>query len=527
MITRPLLTLIKNQKQADIICNSPDFKGVTLACEELKSFQAHKLFQEKKMNRALEVYGTGVVPISDHIRSSDTFKQIEGQRAFEYSLSDKTARNKLMKAAKRDELMKIEENSSSSNLVFSAGAWHTVVLPTLRYWNEIKDDKACNIGDYTIKIGGITGGVDANGKHVDSKVVFLADRDKVTCHLYNTTCLILVNGHGYRKLIELFLAPFFKTKLKTFQEESEGVNEMVLEKLGTKSVKRADIKYKKGSSFPCTKCEHAAKSISALNKHKRVEHTSSLTIPKTSSKSIKITKQSTGNNSMIEPMMIEDVTITDLDCDSINLEEKSLKLTCNICEFVTHNKTFMDNHVNEKHVSKTNEDREFPCMKCENVYNELDNYNIHVKTHDDRSIIVNVEKEEVEEVDDDFAQLTNFVYNSVLEHQVEEEALKYRALESTNNKCSKCDYVARNQAWLHSHEINKHVNRPQETINFDEIIELTCRLCEFDAEDEEGINNHKKYVHPSNSWFKCKLCNDTFGSKTNLEEHGYGIFNTS
>ena len=166
------------------------------------------------MNKALEVSGTGVVSISDHIKSSDTFKQIEGQRTFEYSLNEKTAKTKLVKAAKRDEPFNVEENSSSSNLVFSAGAWHTVVLPSLRYWNEVKDDKACIIGDYTIKIGGITGGVDANGKHVDSKVVFLADRDKVTCHMYNTTCLILVNGHGFRKLFRAFPGSFLQSQSK-------------------------------------------------------------------------------------------------------------------------------------------------------------------------------------------------------------------------------------------------------------------------------------------------------------------------
>ena len=54
------------------------------------------------MNKALEVFGTGVVSIYDHINSSETFKQIEGQRTFEYSLSDKTAKTKLVKAAKRD-----------------------------------------------------------------------------------------------------------------------------------------------------------------------------------------------------------------------------------------------------------------------------------------------------------------------------------------------------------------------------------------------------------------------------------------
>ena len=56
-----------------------------------------------------------------------------------------------------------------------------------------------------IKIGGIKAGKDKNGMHVVSQVVFFVDRDKVICHLYNTTQKILVNGHGYKRLVNILL----------------------------------------------------------------------------------------------------------------------------------------------------------------------------------------------------------------------------------------------------------------------------------------------------------------------------------
>ena len=432
------------------------------------------------MNKALEVIGSGVVSISDHIESSETFKQIEGLRTFEYSLRDKTAKAKLVKAAKRDEAFKVEENSSSSNLVFSAGAWHTVVLPSLRYWNEVKDDKACIIGDYTIKIGGITGGVDANGKHVDSKVVFLAGRDKVTCHMYNTTCLILVNGHGFRKLIELFLVPFFKAKISTSLDESEAVNEMVLEKLGSKFVKRADIKYKKGVSFPCTKCEYAAKSLSTLSKHKRVEHTTSFTMPKTRAKSIKMTMQSTRNNSITELMMNEDITITELENDSVSLEEKSF---------------------------------------------------------------VNDNREVNEVMDDTLKLLINSVYTSILEYCVEEEELKYMKLSNKSTErvltcgfgdyetispvdlnehegkvhgvvnCNLCDYSALDEEILRKH-MTKHTGR----------IVFQCGKCEFEATKEALLDDHKESKHttqpePTVEKRKCEKCEKEFDAGFVFEAH--------
>ena len=123
---------------------------------------------------------SGVVSLDDHIRSTEHFKPT-GDRVFEYNLSEKANKTKLLKGAKRPAFL-LEENSTSSNLVFSVGSWNYVVLPSVRSWNVIKDDQKCQIGDYIIKIGGIQSGKESNGKYVDTKIVFFADRDKVTCH---------------------------------------------------------------------------------------------------------------------------------------------------------------------------------------------------------------------------------------------------------------------------------------------------------------------------------------------------------
>ena len=109
--------------------------------------------------------------------------------------------------------MDIEENSTSSNLVFSAGAWYHVVLPSQKYFNDVKGEKNCKIGEYTVKVGGVRLGKESNGNHVNTQIVFFADRDKIVCHFYNTTQLILINGVGYRKFIDLFLKPFFASKI--------------------------------------------------------------------------------------------------------------------------------------------------------------------------------------------------------------------------------------------------------------------------------------------------------------------------
>ena len=157
---------------------------------------------------------------------------------------------KLLKGAKRIPLL-LEEHSSSSNLLFSLGSWHTVIRPSLRYWDNVKGDNSCHIGNYVIKILGVQIGKDSKGKNVDSKIVFFADGNKVVCHFYNTTQRILINGTGYKKLINLFLQPFFMSRIDSCHDDIRSYNENALSKLGHKTVRRADVRYRGGMPFEC------------------------------------------------------------------------------------------------------------------------------------------------------------------------------------------------------------------------------------------------------------------------------------
>ena len=165
------------------------------------------------MKKALNApCGEEIRSIEEHVKSSELLKRADATRIFDYELNDKSAKAKLVKAAKRPPL-EVEENTTSSNMVFSAGAWHNAVLPASKYWNDVMGDKTCKIGDYTVKVSGVKQGKENKGKHVNTIIVFYGDRDKIVCHLYNTTQLILINGHGYKKFIDLFLKPFFVSKI--------------------------------------------------------------------------------------------------------------------------------------------------------------------------------------------------------------------------------------------------------------------------------------------------------------------------
>ena len=209
--------------------------------------------------------------IEEIVKDSETLKNVENKRTFEYNMNDKSAKAKLVKGAKR-EAYEVVKNQSSCNLDFSVGSWNHIVLPTIQYLNNIRGEKTCTVGTLEVKVASVKTGKDIIGKHIDTQIVFYSNRDKIVCHFHNTTQRILVNGHGYMKFVEEFLSPFFESKLSTYETEIKDFNNLVLDTLGNRMVKRSDIKYKRGSTFDCIKCGFAAKTSSTLEKHLKTEH---------------------------------------------------------------------------------------------------------------------------------------------------------------------------------------------------------------------------------------------------------------
>ena len=427
--------------------------------------------------------------IEDHVKSSVLLKNLNSSMSFDYELNDKATKAKLLKAAKRIPI-ETEEHSSSSNLIFSAGAWYHAVLPAVKYWNDVKGEKTCKVGDYIIKVGGVKSAKESSGKHVNSKVVFFADRDKVVCHLYNTTQLILINGHGYKKFIDLFLKPFFVSKTSECIEEIEQVNDEVVRKFGSKTVKRTDIKFKRGLSFPCHGCDFSAKSVATLKKHKKSEHVISFN----SSKPM----HSTRNNSVIENLMIEDVTTTNLTNDSINiLQENVLKYTCNECMFVSTSKNQIDEHVKLMHQADKNEEVRFVCIICQHEFSVVDDYERHVQMHErvndkDEKNRDNVNLDNKENnysckqcdfsTDKDQCLKVHIQTN----HQLTKVDVNF--INRKKIKCESCDYECKLNIQMKKHVKEKH--SPS----------YTCNLCDFSAEFIGEIWNHKLDKHAGDTF---------------------------
>ena len=107
--------------------------------------------------------------IQELVEDSEVAIPTEIKRSFEYNLNAKAAKSKLLKGAKRVPF-EIVHNSTSSNLIFSVGAWNHVVLPTIKYWNTIKGNKTCNAGMITVKVASVSAGEEAGKKHIGTLV---------------------------------------------------------------------------------------------------------------------------------------------------------------------------------------------------------------------------------------------------------------------------------------------------------------------------------------------------------------------
>ena len=433
-----------------------------------------------------------VTNLDEHIKESLVYKQSNSSSfTFDYLLNDKTAKSKLVKAAKRTHL-EIEENSTSTNLIFSAGAWAHSVLPSVKFWSEIQGEQSFKIDDYEISIGGVKTGKEASGKQVSTQVIFYGNRDKIVLHLYNTTQLILVNGHGYKKFIDLFLKPFFLVKTSQCLEEIGNFNVDVIDKLGPKTVKRSDIKYKKGSAFSCSGCEFAAKSISALKNHKIMQHTLSLNSPKLPI----ATNQTTKSSSKVERMMLEDASVSGL-TDDDSVEEVTLKYTCFDCNLVTTSKGEIDDHIAEKHAPEPNEEVRILCTDCEQVFGVEDDYNSHVKTH--KKETVNEEHEE-----NVLKELYNKVMMDIIEHDIDKQNQSETPVDDTKilMDCKKCNFVSNDESEIRVHNQTIHT---EVRINIESGNNIKCDQCQYVCKYNIQLKKHMKNVHGS-PIFECSQC---------------------
>ena len=216
----------------------------------------------KRKQEQIEMTGYKVQRMSDTVVIEENIRNDpivpEVSRNFSFKLTDATAKKNLLTGARRIPFDK-EPKQKSVKLMFSAGAYIEVVMPTLLNWKNCVGN-CINFGGISINIFEVKAGYELNSKHFDTKIVFLFDKNRVVIHSYNSTQNMKVEGKGYLEFIQRYLEPYF---LQRIQDNDARITEYNMKIVGnlTKPVVRRSTQYKPASQFICKKCDHTLETL--------------------------------------------------------------------------------------------------------------------------------------------------------------------------------------------------------------------------------------------------------------------------
>ena len=93
-----------------------------------------------------------------------------------------------------------EEKKSCINLIFSGGAFNVVVQKAISELNN--GPKHFVVGKEDVERITIDPRKELSGKHVDTKIEFKVNRDKIVIHIYNSTQKVTIQGRKYKWFVD-------------------------------------------------------------------------------------------------------------------------------------------------------------------------------------------------------------------------------------------------------------------------------------------------------------------------------------
>ena len=174
---------------------------------EEKNESMHGTLQTKC--NACDLNFNSEVEFKDHILTTIHKGPSDGTRNFQYRLTAKTAKSNLIKGALRKH-MNIEHKQGAANVDFSDGAWILAVAPEISNWDN--GNRNFSYGEFNIQVIEAKPGMDGGNKHMDYKIVFSVNDQKVVLHAYNSKQRFTVSGQNYVNFVNKFIDPFFTQK---------------------------------------------------------------------------------------------------------------------------------------------------------------------------------------------------------------------------------------------------------------------------------------------------------------------------
>ena len=199
------------------------------------------------------------INLSNDSHDIDTVSNIEkSTHVFDYELNSEKTKKKVLDGARRVPYRR-EDKKGCTNLIFSDGAFNEVVLKSLI---ELKNGpKFFVIGTEEVERISIDPRKELSGKHVDTKLEFKFNSEKIVIHVYNSTQKLLIQGRKHCWFVENYLEPFFKIRISKLMTEIEQINRDIITTLDEGTLdEEAEILY-------CDKCDFSAQSGENLRNH--------------------------------------------------------------------------------------------------------------------------------------------------------------------------------------------------------------------------------------------------------------------
>ena len=456
------------------------------------------------------------------------------EKHFDYEMTDKKAKSNLIKGASR-EAMEIEEMQKCTMMIFSVGAYHEVIIPSVLEWRI--GTKVLNI-----EIKEVIPGYDENHKHMQTIIKFLYKKNMITVTCFNSTQKIKIEGRCYIEFVEAILTPFIRTKLdKTTLENIDNYNREVIAALSGKrkalSRPTRSVKYKAMAKLPCTKCDATFSSSITLAKHKRIIHTRGADESRSNISNIPIVDDLSLLEISYDEQRAEPTKAITL-VEEVIVEKSPIKkpvFKCEICEYSSLNESDFAKHKDTKHTKmtqpiisetssvKTNcvfeEIEELTCRNCQFEAIDPGMLKEHIKSkHSEETLLCN----DCPLEDKDEMKMKIHLQTTHKTTMVDMKKMKQM---ETIIECNQCDYKCKLNKQLKRHMKMKHIDQPIALEPEPQLVK--CPFCDVELRTLEEIKEHLEHEHGlretnltnTSDPFQCNVCGLVLPTLNLLQKH--------
>ena len=309
---------------------------------------------------ASSAFGVSEIDIS-HVTSVNDDDIVKAHT--QYSMNDARTRKKLYEGAMRGPF-KREEKKGCTNLIFSDGAFNEVVLKAIV--EIINGPKNFIVGKENVERITIDPRKELSGMHVDTKMEFKVNGDKILIHVYNSKQKLTIQGKKYKWFVDHYLEPFFKLRIMSSMPQIKEINQSVILNLKPKKSNKQkvdkDLLDEEAKIRKCDKCYFDTEAAISLRQHIIKEHSVNL-----------FHGLEIQTNTALQPPQ-SDSTENDVQTN------KSLQ----------HPQTDSEENEQTKKVQESDKEKEqtpnITCIQCEFKFKTMEDLENHRITHEQTSV---------------------------------------------------------------------------------------------------------------------------------------------